>query len=146
MPINSCIKNTIKFKDKFSQIISQYFGEQHKFSQAIRSLDVIEKGFLVGAIDLFFCYDNKYWILDYKTSEEQNLETGTKTKINQPKSDVLQFYTKEGAKISVRPSGTEPKIKFYISVNSKLTSASAFDKADLAQEERINKLGAAISQ
>jgi phosphoglucomutase len=85
-------------------------------------------------------------ILDYKTSEEQNLETGTKTKINQPKSDVLQFYTKEGAKISVRPSGTEPKIKFYISVNSKLSSASAFDKADVAQEERINKLGAAISK
>lgn len=85
-------------------------------------------------------------VLDYKTSEEQNLETGIKTKINQPKSDVLQFYTKEGAKISVRPSGTEPKIKFYISVNSKLNSAAAFDSADTAQEARISKLGAAISQ
>jgi phosphoglucomutase len=85
-------------------------------------------------------------VLDYKTSEEQNLETGTKTKINQPKSDVLQFYTKEGAKISVRPSGTEPKIKFYISVNSKLNSAAEFDKADAGQEARISKLGVAISQ
>jgi phosphoglucomutase len=85
-------------------------------------------------------------VLDYKTSEEQNLETGNRIKINQPKSDVLQFYTKEGAKISVRPSGTEPKIKFYISVNSKLNSVSEFDKADGAQEARIAKLGAAISQ
>jgi phosphoglucomutase len=84
-------------------------------------------------------------VLDYKTSEEQNLETGSKTKINQPKSDVLQFYTKEGAKISVRPSGTEPKIKFYISVNSKLNNPAEFDKANQTQEDRINKLGAAIS-
>jgi phosphoglucomutase len=84
-------------------------------------------------------------VLDYKTSEEKNLETGVKTAITLPKSDVLQFYTKEGAKISVRPSGTEPKIKFYISVNSKLGSAADFDLADRKQEERINKLGAAIS-
>jgi phosphoglucomutase len=85
-------------------------------------------------------------ILDYKTSEEQNLETGTKAKINQPKSDVLQFYTKEGAKISVRPSGTEPKIKFYISVNSKLKSAGDFDRVNTEQEERINNLGKATAQ
>jgi phosphoglucomutase len=85
-------------------------------------------------------------VLDYKTSEEQNLESGVKVKINQPKSDVLQFYTKEGAKISVRPSGTEPKIKFYISVNSKLNSPTEFDKTNAEQEARINKLGAAISQ
>lgn len=85
-------------------------------------------------------------LLDYKTSEELNLETGTKTIINQPKSDVLQFYTKEGAKISVRPSGTEPKIKFYISVNSKLTKAAEFDKSNQEQEERISRLGTAISQ
>jgi phosphoglucomutase len=84
-------------------------------------------------------------VLDYKTSEEQNLETGTKTKINQPKSDVLQFYTKEGAKISVRPSGTEPKIKFYISVNSIMKSAADFDKANVEQEERISRLEKAIS-
>jgi len=85
-------------------------------------------------------------VLDYKISEEQNLETGDKIKITLPKSDVLQFYTKEGAKISVRPSGTEPKIKFYISVNSKLNSAAEFNKANAEQEERISKLGAAISQ
>jgi phosphoglucomutase len=85
-------------------------------------------------------------VLDYKTGAEQNLETGAKVKINQPKSDVLQFYTKEGAKISVRPSGTEPKIKFYISVNSKLASATEFDKVNSEQEARINKLGVAIAQ
>jgi phosphoglucomutase len=84
-------------------------------------------------------------VLDYKTSMEQNLETGTKTTIQQPKSDVLQFYTKEGAKISVRPSGTEPKIKFYISVNTLLKSKNDFDRVNQEQEERIAKLGTAIS-
>ena len=84
-------------------------------------------------------------ILDYKSDEERNLETGSTSKINQPQSDVLQFYTKEGAKISVRPSGTEPKIKFYISVNSPLSNAKDFDRANLAQEERINRLADAIS-
>ena len=84
-------------------------------------------------------------MLDYKTSIEQNLEIGTKTTIHQPKSDVLQFYTKEGAKISVRPSGTEPKIKFYISVNTSLKTKNDFDRVNQEQEERIAKLGAAIS-
>lgn len=84
-------------------------------------------------------------VLDYKTSEEINLLTGIKTAIKQPKSDVLQFYTQEGAKISVRPSGTEPKIKFYISVNSKLAHVSGFDALNKEQEERIGKLGASIS-
>ena len=48
------------------------------------------------------------------------LLTGTKTKIDLTKSDVLQFFLEDGSKISVRPSGTEPKIKFYFSVNTTL--------------------------
>ena len=85
-------------------------------------------------------------ILDYKTGREKNLETGATSTISQPKSDVLQFYTKEGAKISVRPSGTEPKIKFYISVNAPLKKPADFDKANAAQEDRINRLGEAIAK
>ena len=48
--------------------------------------------------------------------------------INLPKSDVLQFFLKDGTKISVRPSGTEPKIKFYFEVNEPLPSIDVYDK------------------
>jgi phosphoglucomutase len=58
--------------------------------------------------------------MDYQTSREKNLETGTITTIDLPKSNVLQFLTEGGNLISARPSGTEPKIKFYISVNTHL--------------------------
>ena len=59
-------------------------------------------------------------IRDYKTSEAKNLLTGQISVINLPKSDVLQFFTESGSKISIRPSGTEPKIKFYFSMKGKL--------------------------
>lgn len=57
--------------------------------------------------------------------------------INLPKSNVLQFILKDGSKISVRPSGTEPKIKFYFSVNSNLDKVENFDKVNKELDERI---------
>jgi len=60
--------------------------------------------------------------MDYQTSREKDMETGTITTIDLPKSNVLQFLTEGGNLISARPSGTEPKIKFYISVNTHLDS------------------------
>lgn len=68
-------------------------------------------------------------VLDYETGIERNLLNGRERPIALPKSDVLQFYTWEGAKISVRPSGTEPKIKFYISVNLRLSRPENFELA-----------------
>jgi phosphoglucomutase len=84
-------------------------------------------------------------LLDYKTSIEKNLVNGGTSSINLPKSDVLQFYTSEGSKISVRPSGTEPKIKFYISVKSRLNNPSDFSKADHLLAEKINAIGKEIA-
>ena len=55
-------------------------------------------------------------IRDYKTLEAKDMLTGKTTPIDLPKSDVLQFFTETGSKISIRPSGTEPKIKFYFSM------------------------------
>ncbi len=55
---------------------------------------------------------------DYQLQEAKDLLTGQKTPIALPKSDVLQFFTESGSKITVRPSGTEPKIKFYFSMKS----------------------------
>ena len=66
-------------------------------------------------------------LLDYEKGVGKNLSTGQTWEIKLPKSNVLQFVFANGDKISARPSGTEPKIKFYFSVNAKLNSAGEFD-------------------
>ncbi len=77
-------------------------------------------------------------INDYETLVSTDCLTGTKTKINLLKSDVLQFFLEDGSKISVRPSGTEPKIKFYFSVNTKLETPSVFDETNRILDQRID--------
>ena len=67
-------------------------------------------------------------LYDYQLQVETNLLTGEKTPISLPKSNVLQFVTADGSKISARPSGTEPKIKFYFSVNTSLANRDEFDE------------------
>ena len=59
-------------------------------------------------------------LLDYETQQGKNLKSGETWKIELPKSNVLQFKLEDGTKISARPSGTEPKIKFYFSVHTHL--------------------------
>jgi len=83
--------------------------------------------------------------LDYKTSLEKELISGKTKAIKLPKSDVLQFITEQGSKISVRPSGTEPKIKFYVSVKSKLTSKSDFEKVNAELDGKIADIGKALN-
>jgi phosphoglucomutase len=82
--------------------------------------------------------------LDYKAGVDLNLERGKEKKIELPKSDVLQFYLEDGSKISVRPSGTEPKIKFYISVNTPLASAEAYEETRQLLQERIDRIEEAL--
>ena len=65
-------------------------------------------------------------LLDYEMKVGKNLQTGEQWAIDLPKSNVLQFITADGSKISARPSGTEPKIKFYFSVKTALESAYKF--------------------
>jgi phosphoglucomutase len=77
---------------------------------------------------------------DYKSLVSANCITGEKTKIDLLKSDVLQFFLEDGSKISVRPSGTEPKIKFYFSVNTKLESVSKFDETQIILDQRIDEI------
>jgi len=67
-------------------------------------------------------------INDYESLISNDLVKGTGTPIKLPKSDVLQFFLDDGSKISVRPSGTEPKIKFYFSVNTLLADAGLFEE------------------
>ena len=77
---------------------------------------------------------------DYETQISHDILKGTKTKLNLVKSDVLQFYLADGSKISVRPSGTEPKIKFYFSVNTKLDSKDKFEETEKILDKRINDI------
>ena len=67
-------------------------------------------------------------LLDYELQVGINLLTGETWKINLPKSNVLQFITADGSKISARPSGTEPKIKFYFSVHTSIKNRAEFDE------------------
>ena len=76
-------------------------------------------------------------IEDYQASTTRNLQDHTEGTIDIPKSNVLIYYTEEGTKIAARPSGTEPKIKFYISVNTTLDSAEEFDEVNRQLQKRI---------
>lgn len=77
-------------------------------------------------------------INDYEKQISLDMVSGKKTKIDLIKSDVLQFFLEDGSKISVRPSGTEPKIKFYFSVNTTLKSADKFDETEKVLDQRID--------
>lgn len=77
-------------------------------------------------------------LLDYQLQTGKNLITGETWNIPLPKSNVLQFITADGSKISARPSGTEPKIKFYFSVKTNLNSKEEFDAKQIELENRIN--------
>lgn len=77
---------------------------------------------------------------DYQTSIAKNMLTGKEETINIPKSNVLIYYTEDASKIALRPSGTEPKIKFYISVNTALSSASEFIKTNIKLEDKIDAI------
>jgi phosphoglucomutase len=79
-------------------------------------------------------------ISDYKTQQTTDLITGAKKETGLIKSDVLQFFLEDGSKISVRPSGTEPKIKFYFSVNTKLESAEKYAEAEKVLDKRIDDI------
>jgi phosphoglucomutase len=79
-------------------------------------------------------------LLDYELRKGRNLKTGEEWEIKLPKSNVLQFLLADGTLISARPSGTEPKIKFYFSVNTKLKSAADFDKANQELDAKIKAI------
>jgi phosphoglucomutase len=79
-------------------------------------------------------------LLDYDLKVGKNLIDGSSWEIDLPKSNVLQFELTDGTKISARPSGTEPKIKFYFSVNSTISEASAFEIEEKKLDEKIAQI------
>ena len=79
-------------------------------------------------------------IKDYQTHESKDLVSGKVTKLDLPKSNVLQFFTDKGNKVTVRPSGTEPKIKFYFGVKGELCCKDCFDKTNDALDTKIESI------
>ena len=79
-------------------------------------------------------------LLDYQLQQATNLVTGEKTPIQLPKSNVLQFITADGSKISARPSGTEPKIKFYFSVQAPLFDKNDFERVQVQLKDKISQI------
>src|SRR5579862_5466238 len=77
-------------------------------------------------------------LLDYGLRKGKNLQTGETWEIKLPESNVLQFILADGSKISARPSGTEPKIKFYFSVNTRLSDVNDFEQVKAELDVRIN--------
>ncbi|MEC3906739.1 phospho-sugar mutase [Tamlana sp. 2201CG12-4] len=83
------------------------------------------------------------YVYDYESSTKRDLITGKETQIDIPKSNVLVFLTEKGTKVAARPSGTEPKIKFYFSVNTPLESverAGAVEQHLDEKNQRIAKI------
>ncbi|MDE6460205.1 MAG: phospho-sugar mutase, partial [Paramuribaculum sp.] len=77
-------------------------------------------------------------IKDYETLNATDAISGKTVKIDMPvTSNVIQYFTEDGTKISVRPSGTEPKIKFYVEVRGKMESPDQYDSAVAAAEAKI---------
>ena len=79
-------------------------------------------------------------IKDYKLLQSKDMATGQTTPIDLPQSNVLQFFTADGNKITVRPSGTEPKIKFYFGVKGALCCKEAFDQANADLDAKIQSI------
>ena len=80
-------------------------------------------------------------VKDYADLNVTDVKAGTTTKMDMPvTSNVLQFFTEDGSKVSIRPSGTEPKIKFYIEVRGKMETAADYEAANQAAEAKIEAI------
>ena len=77
---------------------------------------------------------------DYSSSVSRNLKTGESQTIDIPKSNVLIYKTADGTQMAARPSGTEPKIKFYFSINTSLESKADFEKIEAALDSKIERI------
>lgn len=80
------------------------------------------------------------FVNDYQSSIQKNMKTGEETVMDLPKSNVLIYHTEDGTKVCARPSGTEPKIKFYFSVKGSLDSAENADAVEKELEAKIDRI------
>jgi phosphoglucomutase len=79
-------------------------------------------------------------VIDYLSSESKDMVTGIVTPVDLPSSNVLQFYTADGSIVSARPSGTEPKVKFYCSVNEPLENRADFEAVETKLNTKLDTI------
>jgi len=79
-------------------------------------------------------------IKDYQSGIKKDLTTGKESNMDFPVSNVLQFFTKDGSKISARPSGTEPKIKFYFSLTQSITSKNEIETTNNLLRKKVDEI------
>jgi phosphoglucomutase len=113
------ISITKKGKDGSKEIAAMMEGYRNNPPKKINGFDVVR-------------------LLDYEEQKSHDLISGTISPLALPKSNVLQFILSDGSKISARPSGTEPKIKFYFSVNGKMNGLEDYENADKTLGDKID--------
>lgn len=144
-------------KDQGSSFFDQLLNLYVEFGYYKESLISITKKGKSGAEEITAMMDNfrkhppkmindteVITMMDYENQKSKNLITGLVSHIDLPKSNVLQFVLKDGSKITARPSGTEPKIKFYFGVKTELESKEGFDKANEKVNEKIKNIIASM--
>jgi len=117
----SLISITKKGKDGAEQIQQLMHGFRTNKPESINGVKVVK-------------------IVDVQESKTYNMVDGSEQPLSLDKSNVIQFFLEDGSKISARPSGTEPKIKYYISVNEKLPSREAYRAVEKSLDDKIAAL------
>ncbi len=145
---NAKSNNSSFYKELLNLYTRHHFYKEHLISLVKKGMDGAQqiKQMMVDLRNNPFTEIDESkveYLYDYQSSVRKNLITGEETAIDIPKSNVLIYQTQDGTKIATRPSGTEPKIKFYFSVKSKLSDIS---NAKEVEEELDNKIQRIIKE
>ena len=120
------------YKEKLVSIVKNGEKGQDEIKKIINGFRKKPLDYILDSKVKYFC--------DYSISLKKNLISGVSENIILPKSNVIEFESDDGCKIILRPSGTEPKIKLYISVNEDLNSIDEFEKVDKILNDKIGKI------
>ena len=120
------------YKEKLVSIVKKGQKGQEEIENLINGFRNRPLEFISDSRVKYFC--------DYSSSVKKNIIKGTKEEINLPKSNVIEFESVDGYKIILRPSGTEPKIKMYVSLNSDLNNIDQFESVNTMLETKIKKI------
>ena len=120
------------YKEKLISIVKKGEKGKNEINKIIDDFRKKPLDFILESRVKYFC--------DYSISIRMDLISGSSEKIVLPKSNVIEFESVDGSKIILRPSGTEPKIKMYISVNTNLISISKFEVVDKILNHKIDEI------
>ncbi|MDP2540532.1 phosphoglucomutase [Tenacibaculum discolor] len=142
---NAKSNNSSFYKELLNLYTRHHFYKEHLISLVKKGMDGAQqiKQMMVDLRNNPFTEIDESkveYLYDYQSSVRKNLITGEETAIDIPKSNVLIYQTQDGTKIAARPSGTEPKIKFYFSVKSKLSDISNAKEVEKKLDNKIQRI------